>query len=72
MNVLRSLYGLGRHRVRGGTVAELLWPGARSQNANGQVFHLGAGAAGRMLKACRAVREISPGEYEILSYRLGN
>mgnify|MGYP001231935621 CR=1 FL=1 len=69
--VLRGLQASGRSRVRGGTVAGLLWPGARTHNANGQVFPLGAGVAGRMLKACKAVREVAPGEYEILSHRLG-
>jgi len=70
LNVLRSLYGRGQRKVRGGTVAELLWPGQRTHNANGQVFPLGAGVAGRMLKNCKAVREAGPGEYEILSHRL--
>lgn len=70
MNALRQLHGQGQRRVRGGTVAELLWPGARTHNARGQVFPLGAGIAGRMLKACKAVREVTPGEYEILSHRL--
>ncbi len=69
--VLRDLHGRGQQRVRASTVAELLWPGGRTHNANGQVFPLGAGVAGRMLKACKAVREIAPREYEILSHRLG-
>ena len=72
LNVLRSLYGRGRRRVRGGAVAELLWPGQCAHNAKGQVLPLGAGVAGRMLKACKAVREVEPGEYEILGHRLGN
>lgn len=71
LNALRQLHGGGQRSVRGGTVAELLWPGARTHNARGQVFPLGAGVAGRMLKACKAVREVTPGEYEILSHRLG-
>ena len=72
LNVLRELHGRGHRRVRAGTVAERLWPDARTQNANGQVFPLGAGVAGRMLRACKAVREVEPREYEILSHRLGN
>lgn len=72
MMALRSLYSRGLRRVRGGIVAEVLWPGQRTHNANGQVFPLGAGVAGRMLKACKAVRELTPGEYEILGHRLGN
>jgi hypothetical protein len=67
---LRDMHSRGRVRVRGGTVAEALWPDARTQNAQGQVFNLTAGVAGRMLKACKAVREVSPGEYEILAHRL--
>lgn len=72
ISALRSLYDSGQRRVRGGAVAELLWPNQRTHNANGQVFPLGAGVAGRMLRACKAVREVTPGEYEILSHRLGN
>jgi len=71
LNALRTLYGCGQRRVRGGAVAELLWPGQRTHNAKGQVFPLGAGVAGRMLKGCKAVKEVAPGEYEILSHRLG-
>jgi hypothetical protein len=71
LRVLRDLHGRGQRRVRAGTVAELLWPAGRTHNANGQVFPLGAGVAGRMLKACKAVREIAPREYEIVSNRLG-
>jgi hypothetical protein len=71
LNVLRELHGRGQRRVRAAMVAERLWPGARDHNANGQVFPLGAGVAGRMLKACKAVREIAPREYEIVSHRLG-
>lgn len=53
--VLRDLAGLGQLRERPSTVAERLWPDARTQNANGQVFPLGAGVAGRMLRKCNAV-----------------
>lgn len=70
LTVLRSLDARGQRRVRAATVAELLWPDARRQNANGQVFHLGAGVAGRMLRACKAVREVAPREYEIQRHRL--
>lgn len=69
---LRSLYERGQRRVRAVTVADHLWPGARSNNARGQVFNMSAGVAGRMLKACKAVREVSPREYEILGHRLGS
>ena len=48
------------------TVAEQLWPNTRSQNSHGQVFHLGAGIAGRMLRKCRAVVERSRRQWEIL------
>lgn len=70
MTALRTLHGRGQHRIRAVTVAQLLWPTARTHNANGQVFNLGAGIAGRMLRACKAVREVAPREYEILSHRL--
>jgi len=72
MTVLRELHSGGQVRVRAGAVAERLWLGARTHNANGQVFPLNAGIAGRMLKACKAVRKVAPREYEILSHRLGN
>lgn len=62
LGVLRDFHDRGQRRVRASTVAELLWPGARSQNTDGQVFPLGAGVAGRMLKARKAVREIAPRE----------
>ena len=70
ITALRQMHSQGRVRVRGGSVAEALWPDARTQNAQGQVFNLTAGVAGRMLKKCKAVRELAPGEYEILAHRL--
>jgi hypothetical protein len=70
LDVLRQLHAQGVTRVRANTVAELLWPHGRSQNANGQVFPLGAGVAGRMLRACPAVREAAPRHWEIQPHRL--
>lgn len=72
LKALRELHARGLRYVRGSTVAELLWPDGRAHNARGQVFPLSAGVAGRMLRACNAVRETSAGEYEILSHRLGD
>lgn len=62
LEVLRSR---GLTRVSANTVAEVLWPGTRSQNSNGQVFNLAAPVAGRMLRKCRAVRQRPTGEWDI-------
>lgn len=70
LQALRTLHLRGFRRVRANTIAEMLWPNGRTHNANGQVFMLSAGVAGRMLRASKAVREVSPGEWEILDYRL--
>jgi hypothetical protein len=71
LSVLRDMHLRGKSTVRANTVAEALWPNGRTNNANGQVFMLSAGAAGRMLRACKAVSEISPREWQILAHRLG-
>lgn len=66
LRALRVLRTKGYRVVSAATVAEQLWPNTRSQNSHGQVFHLGAGIAGRMLRKCRAVAERSPRQWEIL------
>lgn len=68
--VLRDMHARGQSTVRANSVAEALWPNGRTHNANGQVFTLSAGAAGRMLRACNAVSESSPREWQILAHRL--
>lgn len=70
LTALRKLHKTGIKHVSAGFVAELLWPDSRRQNANGQVFHLSAGAAGRMLRRCHAVREYRNRIWEILPHRL--
>lgn len=70
LNALRELHAAGVKRVRANTIAEKLWPNGRSQNARGQVFPLSAGVAGRMLRKCVAVREVTPREWEILVHRI--
>lgn len=70
IELLARLHGQGVRRVRAGVVAEALWPGGRQDNANGQVFPLAAAVAGRMLRRCKAVREVEPRQFEILSHRL--
>src|SRR6266852_7009076 len=70
LRVLRDIYDRGQRRVAASTVAEILWPGGRTQNANGQVFPLSAGIAGRMLRRCKAVVEVRNREWEILPHRL--
>ncbi|WP_162472922.1 hypothetical protein [Methylotuvimicrobium alcaliphilum] len=67
---LRILRDSGQVRIRAATLAETLWPGRRDHNSNGQVFHLSAGIAGRMLRRCPAVIEIEPRIWEIIDERL--
>lgn len=67
---LRLLQAKGVIRFRAGTLAELLWPDTRSQNANGQVFNLAAGIAGRLLRRSHLVREVAHGEWAIKTHRL--
>jgi hypothetical protein len=55
LGVLAKLHRSGRETVTASMVAEELWPNARHNNANGQVFNLSAGVAGRMMERCRAV-----------------
>jgi hypothetical protein len=55
--VLRQLHARGVDEVAASTIAELLWPNGRHNNARGQVFHLGASVAARMLRQCPAVFE---------------
>ena len=50
--------------------AERLWPNGRRQNSNGQVFHLGAAVAARLLRRCPAVWEKEFRLWEILHHRL--
>lgn len=71
LSVLRDMHAPGKNTVRANTVAEALWPNARPYNANGQIFALSAGVAGCMLKADKALSEISLREWQILAHRLG-
>lgn len=67
---LLSLHTKGPRRFRANILAERLWPDTRGQNANGQVFNLAAGVAGRLLRRSPAVREVARGEWEIRPHRL--
>lgn len=71
LDCLRKLHSTGVSRVRAGIIAERLWPAGRQDNANGQVFPLSAGVAGKMLRKCAAVREVGDRQWEILPHRLG-
>lgn len=71
MNCLREMHAAGITRLRVNTIAERLWPVGCQRNANGQVFSLSAGVAGKMLRKCAAVREVGDREGEILPRRLG-
>ena len=66
MSALREIHASGVRTTTAAMVAERLWPTGRCHNANGQVFHLSAGIAGRMLRRCRAVYETQPRRWEII------
>lgn len=70
LRILADMHSQGIGTLRASSLAERLWPEQRNENANGQVFPLGAGIAGRMLRQCNAVREVSPREWQILPHRL--
>jgi hypothetical protein len=64
------MHSEGMATFRANVLAERLWPNGRRQNANGQVFHLGAAVAGRLLRNCSAVWEKEPRLWEILPHKL--
>ena len=55
--VLKDMYREGIREVAANTVAERLWPHGRRHNCRGQVFHLGAAVAARMLRRCNLAVE---------------
>jgi hypothetical protein len=67
---IAAMHGEGVSRLRANTLAERLWPAGRHHNANGQVFHLGAAVAARLLRRCPAVRESEWRIWEILPHWL--
>ncbi len=70
MRVIAEMHSEGVATLRANTLAERLWPDGRHHNANGQVFHLGAAVAARLLRQCPAVWEKEPRLWEILPHRL--
>lgn len=70
LRALRLLHAKGYKVVSAATVAEQLWPNGRTHNSNGQVFHLGAGIAGRLLRKCHAVVEGPPRQWVIVQERI--
>ena len=68
--VLRQLHARGVEEVAASTIAELLWPNGRHNNARGQVFHLGASVAARMLRQCPAVFEAESKRWILVPERL--
>lgn len=67
---LQAMQARGVVRFRASSLAEQLWPATRGQNANGQVFNLAAGIAGRLLRRSPLVREVTGGEWAIRTHRL--
>ena len=67
---IAKMHSEGVKTLRANCLAERLWPGGRHHNANGQVFHLGAAVAARLLRNCPAVQEREPRLWEILPHRL--
>lgn len=55
LDALAELHRCGHEIVTAHQIAENMWPNARHNNANGQVFNLAAGVAGRMMERCKAV-----------------
>ncbi len=70
MREIRTLHLEGVTTVGASQLAERLWPNGRHQNSQGQVFHLGAAVAARLLRCCPAVREREPRRWEILPHRI--
>ena len=70
LSILRKMHASGVSIVNASQIAELLWPGGRTHNSNGQVFPLSAGVAGRMLRACPAVMETGNRAWMIIEHRL--
>lgn len=70
LRTLAAMHETGIKSFRANMLAERLWPNQRHSNANGQVFALGAGVAGRMLKRCEAVFEVRNREWVIIPHRL--
>jgi hypothetical protein len=70
MRELVAMHQEGVTTLAANMLAERLWPKGRRQNANGQVFHLGAAVAARLLRRCPAVREREPLRWEILPHRI--
>lgn len=67
---IAKMHSKGITTLRANWLAVRLWPWRRRQNANGQVFHLGAAVAARLLRNCPAVWEKEPRLWEILPHRL--
>jgi hypothetical protein len=70
MRVIAEMHAEGVVTLRANSLAERLWPDGRHNNANGQMFHLGAAVAARLLRQCTAVREKESRLWEILPHRL--
>ena len=54
---LREMHDEGQYMVTAESVAERMYPDARTHNAHGQNFNLAAGVVGRMLRKLRGVYE---------------
>lgn len=70
LSQLAAMHRDGITTVRASALAERLWPGRRHTNANGQVFHLGAAVAARLLRACPAAWEKEHRLWQIIPERL--
>lgn len=62
INALRCLNEKGARNVSASDVAKLLWPDQQLSKVTG--------VAGRMLRSCNVVRQVSPHEWEVLVDRL--
>lgn len=66
IDALNALHNQGYRTVSAATVADIMWPNARHDNAHGQTHNMAAGVAGRILRGCRAVHEINSRQWEII------
>lgn len=70
MREICAMHREGVTTIAANMLAERMWPEGRRQNAHGQVFHLGAAVAARLLRRCPAVRETEPRRWQILPHRI--
>jgi hypothetical protein len=72
LSALRRIHARGQTRLSANCLADEMWPHARHDNANGQMFNLASGTAGRMLRRNRGCVEVRNRVWEIVPEFLQN